>query len=169
MWPYVNLLILVVIVIAQTTVMSAASLGYTKPFLPLLAVVSWVLLRAPLAGAWWALALGLMLDMVSPSPSAFYTLPMMVVVLVAAVGRGRLFPSNLVIPWVLVAVATAAFIVTQRALIPLTGGTVDWSLSVLAREVMPEAALNLLWLPILYFPLRALARRTGGPRIEWER
>lgn len=168
MTPYVYLLILATIVIAQSTIVPSAALGATKPFLPLIAVVSWVLLRGPLPGAWWAVAVGLMLDAVSPSPGTFYTLPLVVAVLAVAVGRSRFFPSNLLIPWILVAVATVVFLVAQRLLIPLAGGSIAWTAPVLAREMLPEVALNLLWLPVLYVPLRALSRRTSGPRIEWE-
>jgi rod shape-determining protein MreD len=167
MTPYVYLAILAAIVIAQTTVMPSAALGHTKPFLPLLAVVSWVLLRGPLPGAWWAVAIGLMLDAVSPTPAGFYTLPLLAAAVAVSIGRARFFPSNLVIPWLLVAVATAVFLITQRSFIPLVGGHVVWSAPALAREIFPETALNLLWLPVLYLPLRALARRTSGPRIEW--
>jgi hypothetical protein len=40
---------------------------------------------------------------------------------------------------------------------------------VLAEDLVPVVALNLLWLPVLYFPLRRLAGRIGPPRMGWER
>ncbi|MFN2114295.1 MAG: rod shape-determining protein MreD [Anaerolineae bacterium] len=168
MTPYLYTAILAAIVIAQSTLMPAAALGQTKPFLPLIAVVCWALFRGPVPGAWWAVAAGLMLDAVSPAPMGFYTLPLLAAVLVVSMGRGRFFATNMLIPWLLVAVATAAFIVAQRSLIPLAGGELDWDAAVITREILPEAALNLLWLPVLYLPLRALARSVAGPRIEWE-
>jgi rod shape-determining protein MreD len=169
MTPYASALLLAALVFAQTTLMPAAALGTAKPFLPLLAVVSWGLLASPLAGAWWAVGAGLMLDVVSPSPSLFYTLPMVGAAVVIAAGRGRMFPSNLFTPWLVTAVATAAFWLLQRALLPLVGGAVTWHLDALTRELLPEMALNLLWLPVVYLPLRALARHASGPRMEWER
>ena len=168
MMPYIYVVILVSLALAQSTIVPATALGSTKPFLPLVAVVSWVLLRGPVSGAWWALAVGLTLDAISPIPGSFYTLPLLVAVGVVAIGRGRFFPQNIIVPWVFVGVATAVFLLTQRAMIPLSGGTVSWSVPVLAHEIVPEAALNLLWLPLLYLPLRALSRRTAGPRIDWE-
>ena len=167
--PYLAVPLLALVVVAQTTVVPATALGGTKPFLPLLFVVTWGLLRGPLAGAWWALTVGLMLDIVSPSPSLFYTVPLLLAVGVVALSRGRLFPSNLLMPWLVVIAATVAFVVAQRALLPLVGGSVGWLPATLMRELLPETALNLLWLPIAYFPLHALARRVGGPRIDWER
>jgi cell shape-determining protein MreD len=35
--------------------------------------------------------------------------------------------------------------------------------------LVPAVALNLLWLPVVYFPLRLRADRLGDPRIGWER
>jgi len=169
MTPYLHLGILALLVLAQTTVMASASLGTSKPFLPLIAVVSWTLLAGPLAGAWWALGAGLMLDVVSPSPQNFYTLPLLGVAVLAAVARARLFPANVLIPWVIVALASTAFVLAQRAVMPLWGGTPLWAIDGLGRELLHVVALNLLWLPVVYVPLRALAHRSRGPRIEWER
>lgn len=169
MTPYVNLALIALLVLVQTTVMSSASLGYSKPFLPLLAVVSWTLLAGPLAGAWWALGAGLMLDVVSPSPFSFYTLPLLGVAVLAALARARLFPANVLIPWVLVALTTVAFVLAQHTMMPIWGGAAPWELEGLGRDLLHVVALNLLWLPIIYLPLRALAHRARGPRIEWER
>jgi rod shape-determining protein MreD len=166
---YGNLLLLGAVVLAQTTVMSSTALGSTRPFLPLLAVVSWVLLRGPVAGLWWALGAGVMLDVVAPGRLSLYSLPLVMAAVAVAGGRGRLFPTNILIPWLMVVVATVTFWLAQRALLPLAGGEVSWRLDVLAREVVPEIALNLLWLPVLYLPLSALARRIAGPTIAWER
>jgi len=168
MTPYAGLLIIGLTVLVQSSVMPAASLGATKPLLPLLVVVSWGLLRGPMAGAWWALAAGLMMDVLSPSPMLFYTLPMLAVAGIVALGRGRLFPSNLLMPWLVVCAATAAFVLAQRALLPLVGGLVTWRPEAVAREVLLELALNALWLPVVYVPLRSLERRVRRPRIEWE-
>lgn len=169
MTPYASIPLLALVVLVQTTVMPAASLGATKPFLPLLVIVSWGLVQGSMAAAWWALALGLMLDLVSPSPFLFYTLPLMLVVGVVAVGRGRFFPTNLLLPWLVAAAATAAFVLGQWSLLLLTDGPVAWHGEAVARALFPETALNLLWLPLAYFPLRAVSRRLRGPHIEWER
>lgn len=169
MTPYLNLIFLGALVVAQSTVMSSAKLGTVKPFLPLLAVVSWTLLRGPLPGAWWAIAIGLILDLASPAPMNVYTVPMLAAVTVVAVGRARLFPGNPIIPWLLTGAATVVFLLVQRAMIPLSGAVIAWTGSTLLREILPAVALNLLWLPVIYVPLRHVARRAAGPRIAWER
>jgi rod shape-determining protein MreD len=166
--PLIKLAFLAAIVIAQTTVMASAGLGVTKPFLPLLTIVGWTLLAGPLSGAWWAVAIGSLLDLVSPSPWGFYTVPLLFVAVIAAIGRARLFPANVVIPWVVVGAATVVFCLSQRAFMAMIGGHVAWSGQALWRGIVPEAALNMLWLPVVYFPLRWVAHRTRSPRIEWE-
>lgn len=169
MTPYLQLVLLGALAVAQTTVMTSAKLGTVKPLLPLLAVVSWTLLRGPVSGAWWAVAAGILLDVVSPGGGAYYTVPLVAAAAAVAAGRARLFPGHPLIPWVLTAVATACFVLVQRTLLPLAGAEVVWSSRALAREMLPELALNLLWLPAVYVPLRALARRERGPRLAWER
>ena len=169
MAPYASVLLLAALVVAQCTLVPAAALGATKPFLPLLAVVAWGLLRGPVAAAWWAIGIGLMLDVVSPSPHLFYTVPMLLVVGATALSRGRLFQSNILMPWLVAALATLVFWLAQRALLPLMGAAVSWQPGTAVRELLPETAVNLLWFPVIYIPLRLAARRMSGQRMEWER
>ncbi len=175
MQPYVTLALLAGVVAVQTALVPYAALGTAKPLVPLLVVVAWGLLRGPKAALWWTLALGLMLDVLSPAPFGFYTLPLVGAATAAALGRGRLASTNLLLPGIAAAAATLVFVLIQRAflwtILGTTGATpaLSWSAADLADELLPVAALNLLWLPVLFFPLRALALRTAPPRIEWER
>lgn len=165
--PYSATFILATLAVLQCTVMPSAALGYTRPLLPLLAVVTWGLHRGPAAGAWWALGAGLMLDIVSPSSVGTYTVPMLAAAGVVAVVRSRLYPTNLALPIAVAAAATVAFTLMQRTLLAVRVPGIAWSVPVLTEELLPAIALNLLWLPLLYFPLRALAR-AAQPRIDWE-
>lgn len=168
MGPFATLALLGLLTFAQVTLVPAARLGSAAPLLPLLAVVSWGLVRDGRSGLWWAILAGLMLDLVSPAPVGMYTLPLVAAAAVVAAGRSRVFDRHLVLPALLAMVATATWVLGQLALIGLMGGHVDWTGPALAGLLAPALALNLLWLPLLFFPLRALARRAGRPRIEWE-
>lgn len=175
MQPYVTVALLAGVVAIQTALVPFAALGSVKPLLPLLAVVAWGLLRGPWASLWWALVLGLIMDAVSPGPFGFYALPLAAVAGVTAIGRGRLAPGNLLLPGLVAAVATGVFSLAQRTLLwtmlETSGneGRLSWSAADLADELLPVVALNLLWLPVLFFPLRRLAAHIAPARIEWER
>ena len=167
-----TLAFLVLLVVAQTAVMPFAALSAVKPVLPILGVVSWGLVRGTIDAAWWALGLGFLMDALSPSPPGSYTLPMLAVAAVVMASRGRMFPSNLVLPGILAVLATVAFSLTQKAMIAVTlrdAPGVSWTGMALVNEILPAVVLNLLWLPALYFPLRYVAERTGPPRMEWGR
>jgi rod shape-determining protein MreD len=156
-------------VIVQSTVMPHAMIAGEPPLLPVIAVVCWGILRGPLAAAWWALALGILLDTISFMPPGFYTVPMLcVAALVAMVGR-RLFENNLLLPLGLTVAATVVFTLVQYSLLSLEAAYLPVSVEALTRVTLPVVVLNLLWLPALYFLLRAFARRGGEPRIGWER
>ncbi len=165
--PYTTAFILTVLAVLQTTVMPYAALGASKPMLPLLAAVSWGLHRGAMAGTRWALVGGLLLDLLSPAPLGSYTVPLVAAAAVVALAGRRLFPTNLVLPAAVALGATTAFILVQRTLLAVRGETVFWTASALGEELLPAMALNLLWLPVLYFPLRSLAR-AARPRIDWE-
>jgi rod shape-determining protein MreD len=168
--PYLTLVFLMGLVAVQTAALPYAAPGTFKPLLPVLAVVAWGLLRNRREAAWWGLLLGYMLDVVSPTPFGTYTLPMLVAVMVVGIGGSNLFPTNFILPGAVAAAATVAFTVTQLSLVAaMNRGTVSWSAASMGDDILPVVALNLLWLPALYFPLRFVARRIGPPRIEWER
>ena len=67
-------------------------------------------------------------------------------------------------------IASLVYLLAQQALIAAGGGHVPWSLRSQASLLLPRVVLNLVWFPALFFPLRAVARRIGGPRIGfgWE-
>ena len=167
MSPYAVGALLVGLALVQTTVMPYAALGEAKPLLPLLAVVSWGLFNGALAAAWWALGAGLALDVLSDSPIGTYAVPLVLASATVGLVRGRLHPSNLVLPIAVVAAATVAFTLAQRLLLSLRGDAVSWTASAMAEDIMPAILLNLLWLPVLYFPLRAVAR-ASRPHMDWE-
>lgn len=161
--------ILALIALAQATIVPYAALGHARPLLPVIVVVAWGLLQGFVPAVWWAIAAGLMLDALSPAPPGFYTIPLLCAALIAGLFRGRLFPAHLLLPAAVLVIATASFDLVQRTLIDLDGGRVVWGAATLAEETIPLVVLNLIWLPVIYFPLRVLARRAGGPRIDWER
>lgn len=168
MSPYLALALLAAVTLAQVTLMPAASLGGTKPFLPLLVVVSWGLLRGPLAAFGWAIALGALLDIASPTPFGYYTVAMLAVAGIVALGHGRLYPGNLLLPGLVAAAATVVFLCVQLAPLILSGGLLAWQQTSWINLFAKSVALSLLWLPLVYFPLRAIAAWISGPRIDWE-
>jgi rod shape-determining protein MreD len=167
--PYVALVVLGVTVLAQVTLMPAAALGDARPFLPLLLVVSWGLIRGPVAALGWALAAGAMLDAVSPTPFGYYLVAMLAVAAIVALGYNRLFASNMLLPALVVIGATLAFLVAQLAPLAISGRLVVWQAGDLATLAAKWALMSVVWLPIVYFPMRWLARWGEHPRIDWER
>jgi rod shape-determining protein MreD len=167
--PTIAALLLALVAVAQATVMPYAALGQARPLLPVMVVVTWGLLQGGAAAAWWAIGGGLMLDLLSPAPAGFYVLPLLGVATLAGLFRGRLFQAHLILPAAVVAIGTLSFGLMQRSMIDLAGGRVVWDVPSLAEEIVPAVVLNWIWLPLIYFPLRVLARRIGEPAIDWER
>ena len=167
--PYLALLLLFGICLLQFTVMPKAGIDEVAPMLPLLAVVSWSLLRGPIAGAWWALVLGILLDFMSIELLGTYLAPMLLVAAIAGLGSRRLFTQRLWLPIMVTTLGTLGFLALHLGIIRLTGGYVDWNLDALLRLTLRPLLLNLLWLPLIYFPLRHLSNRYGEASIGWER
>jgi rod shape-determining protein MreD len=166
---YLSLALLFAIAQAQATVMPEAALGPNMPMLPVIAVVSWAILRGPLAGLTWALILGFMLDWRSPELLGTYTLPLLGVAAIGALGSRRIFNTNILLPAALTVLGTFAFLGVHLLLISLGDAYVVWNRDAIQAIWIPSLALNLVWLPILLFPLRSFAAWLDKPRIDWER
>jgi rod shape-determining protein MreD len=167
--PYIGLALALLIALLQATVMPHAAIAGSVPMLPVAAVVSWGILRGPNSGGWWALCLGWLLDWRSTSGFGAYTLPLLAVALLTSIGGRRVFSSNLVLPGVLTAVGSMVFCLLHQALVVPLEMTEVWQPQALVSLIAPAVALNLLWLPVVYFPTRALAEHMAEPRIGWER
>ena len=167
MGPYATAALLTALAVAQVTLAPRAALGGAPPSFMLLAAVCWTVLRGPRAGLAWALAGGLLLDLVSPAPIGAYALPLVAAVAVVAAGRALTNARGPLLTAALVVVATVVALVAQLALIAAAGGNVAWRTREVGALVAPAVAMNLLWLVVLLPPLRRLARRVGGPRLEW--
>ncbi len=166
MGPYAAALTILVLAMLQTTVVPYAALGGIRPMLPLLGAVTWALFREARSAVWWALGAGAVLDILAASDLGTYALPLVIGVAVGTIARGRVHPRNPLLPVAMVVLATVGFTLSQRTLIWLRGGLVMWTAQAMAEELSLAVLLNVLWLPVLYWPLRAVAR-PGRATIDW--
>ncbi len=166
MGPHAALLTILVLAVLQTAVMPYAALGGIRPLLPLLGAVTWALFRGLQVATWWALGAGLALDILSGSEIGTYALPLALATLLASLARRYVHPRNPLLLPLMVTLGTVGFTLAQRMLIWLRGGAVFWAGLSLAEDLVLAVALNLLWLPVLYLPLRAVAR-PAPTTIDW--
>lgn len=167
MGPYATGALLVLLTLLQLTIAPRAALDGAFPSLPLLAAATWTVLRGPREGFVLALGGGLLLDHASSGPVGTYALPLCAAVLAVAGGRALTNARGLIVTAALVAVGTVVAAAVQLGLIAAAGGHVAVGPRSAATLVVPAVAMNLVWLAVVYPPLRRLARRLGGPRLEW--
>jgi rod shape-determining protein MreD len=168
MRPYLLTLALVAVVQLQISVMGHAALDHVQPVLPLLVVLCGGFLIGPEVALWWALFMGWLLDWRSGSFAA-YSLPLMAVGVLSGIGRRRVFASSKVLPVVFTVLGSLLFLGLQVARASFGGGAALGSPRTLADVALRLVLVNLLWLPVVYVPLRSLAGRLGPQRMGWER
>jgi rod shape-determining protein MreD len=163
---YLSLLILALVIIVQGTLLARLRFFGASPNLLLVVVVGWSLLRSVSEGLLWSFAGGLGVDLIAGLPLGTTALALMPTCFLAGLGRSRVFASSLPLPVLLAALATpiAGWInlLTQQ----LRGVAVDWIGSTL-RVILPELALNVLLVVVMYPILRWFALRLGAARLEW--
>lgn len=167
MGPYATGALLVVLAIAQLTIAPRAALDGAFPSLPLLAAVCWTVLRGPRDGLILAIGGGLLLDLASPAPIGVYSLSFAAATLVVSAGRTLTNARGMLLTAVLAAAGTATAMAVQLALVAAAGGHVALGGRTVWELLVPAVAMNLVWLAVVYPPMRRLARRLGGSRLEW--
>jgi rod shape-determining protein MreD len=106
----------------------------------------------------WALIGGLIIDLFSGAPFGVCTLPLLVVGFLSGLGEKNVFRFHVVIPLLVVPLASLLYGIGVWALLRVLGWPAAWGQS-LSEVIFPGALVNTLAMPIVYFALRVLDRR----------
>ncbi len=137
-----------------------------EPELMLMVVVSWSLLRGTGEGMVWALIGGVSLDLLSGAPFGMMTVALLVVSFLSGLGERSVFRTHILLPVVMALVTTLLYDLIILLILALTGRPVAWTDSVV-HVVLPSALINTLLIPLVFWPLQWLHRKTGREEIHW--
>jgi len=158
-------LILLLAALLQVTLAPRLELAGAFPNLVLLLVAGWTLVRGAGGGIRWAVAGGLLLDLVAPGPLGVLALA------AAAYATGflqRSFEADpVLLPAVSGALATVVYNLVLIAIFQLLGNPVAF-LPALQAWVAPSALYDAALIPVVVLLLRRLDRALPEPvAIEW--
>jgi len=132
----------------------------------LMVVVSWSLLRGTGEGMVWALIGGVSLDLLSGAPFGMMTVALLVVSFLSGLGERSVFRTHILLPVVMALVTTLLYDLIILLILALTGRPVAWTDSVV-HVVLPSALINTLLIPLVFWTLQWLHRKTGREEIHW--
>lgn len=160
-------LVLLPAAMLQVTLAPRLDIAGAFPNFVLLLVVAWTLLRGAGSGIGWAVAGGLLLDLLAPGPLGVHALALAV----AAYGTGflkRSFePDPVFLPAAAGALATVAYNVVLIGMTELLGSSIAF-LPVLADWVAPSALYDAALLPVTLLLLRRVDTVLPKPvAIDW--
>ena len=154
------------LVLIQSSVGPFLTILGVQPDLVLVAVISWTLLRGPEEGLLWALIGGIGLDLLSSGPFGASLIALVITSLLATLGYGRVFGSQLVLPLALTFPLSLAYYLIYTLLLSILDGPVAW-IPTVADIILPASVLNIA-ATFFVFPIpRLLHRRTGREEIGW--
>jgi len=163
---YLMFAILLALALLQSTVMPRITVLDVHPDLLLMAVTSWCLLRGAQEGMLWALVGGVTTDLFSGARFGVCTLSLLIVSFLSSLGQSNIFRFDVLIPIMVIPLATLLYSGIMLALLSVLGWPVDWAQS-LTRLVFPSMLVNTLGMPVVYLLMRTLDRRTGREEIAW--
>ena len=166
MSAYLTLAILFVLSLLQSTLMPRITLLGVHPDLMLMAVTSWSLLRGSQEGMLWALVGGVMTDLFSGGPFGVTTLSLLVVGFLSGLGEKTVFRFDLLVPILVIPLATLAYDGVLLALLSMLGWPSQWGAN-FVQIILPSALVNTLGMPLVYILLRTLDRRTSREEMTW--
>jgi rod shape-determining protein MreD len=163
---YLVVPLLLLIAVVQTSAMPHLRLWGVFPDLPLIVVVSWGLLRGAKEGLVWGLIAGVCVDLLSGAPAGAATVSLGAVGLLAGLTQRTPLRAQLLLPVVVMLAATLVYGIFFLVALQVSSRPVIWG-ETLVRVILPLSALNLLVLPVVYWPLRSIHRRLGREAMEW--
>lgn len=140
--------------------MPSLSLSGVMPDLMLLVVVSWSLLRGTREGLLWALAGGLLLDLLSGGPFGVAVVSLALSSVIIGMGELNVVRDTLWLPLVASVLATAVYELAYWAILQISGHALLWIPSLL-QVLGPGIILNALVMYPTYWAMRWLSRRTS--------
>jgi rod shape-determining protein MreD len=158
--------LLAAIALIQSTTLPYVIILGVKPELMLIVVVSWSLLRGSEEGMVWALIGGVGLDLFSGAPFGTITVALLVVSFLSGLGESSVFRTHIALPLVTALVTTVIYDLVILVILALTGRPVAWMDSVV-HIVLPSTLVNTLLMPLVFWPLQWLHRKTGRKEMHW--
>ena len=163
---YAAISLLGLIAVAQSALLARLSPNGWYPNLMLLSVIAWSLQRGPREGLSWGFVGGLALDLLSGAPLGLNALLLTICGYLAGLGESRIFRTNFILPIVFVFTMTIGYWVVQVLILQLAGTPLPW-LETGAWVMLPTLALNLVFSPLVFRPLRWLSHHTGREQLRW--
>ena len=99
------------------------------------------------------------MDLFSGAPFGMYTLPLLIVGFGAGLSQRGVFRFDLVIPILIIPLATLIYQTAMLAWLKAFGSPVRWGEG-LSRIVLPTIVINTLFMPAIYWLLRLISRRS---------
>jgi len=162
---YLTFLILFVVTLIQSTVMSRITIAGVHPDLMLMVVTSWGLLRGTQEGMLWALSGGVPMDLMSGAKFGLHTLALLIVSFATGFGERTVFRFEILMPILVIPIATLAYQLAIMGGLFLFGWPVAWG-TYMTAVVLPSMLVNTLCMPIVYLTVRALHRHTYREEME---
>ncbi len=155
---YLTLFLLFALALIQSTVMPHLSIWGVHPELILMVVTSWSILSGAEEGMLWALIGGVLLDLISAGQFGLHTLALLVVGFLSGLGERTVFRSDLLMPLLIIPLATLVYELLLLVGLYLTGWRAPlWPY--FNQVVVPSMGVNTLLMAPIYLGLRVLHRR----------
>lgn len=140
--------------VLQASLVPEIRIGEAGPDLVLLLVLSWTLLGGFEEGVYWAIAGGIMLDLLDGTPTGLTAMALVLVSFAASLIFGKVGRNNFIFPPLVIIAGTFVYHGILIVLLRITGSAVPIVYSV-TQVTLPSALYNL----ILILPLfRILGR-----------
>lgn len=166
---YIGAMLLFIAGLVQTVVLPQAVPLAARPQLVVLLVIAVCLVESLHDAAIWGFMGGLMLDLMNmPSlPLGSNALILVLVALLASMGRANPFHNRLVLPLVIAFGGTVFYIMMKVALDFALGNKVAFVENLLL-VALPSAVLNAILMPVAYSSILWLSLKVGRRvQVEW--
>lgn len=156
--PYLAVALLLLVALLQTSVVPSLFLFGVVPDLVLLVIVSWTLLCGIRESIVWALAGGLMLDLLSGGPFGAITVSLSIAILLTGLSSPSVFGGTSWFPVLASIMATGIYNLVYLIILQFSGHPVLWS-SGLLQVAMPCIMMNAVVMYPTYWIMRWLYHR----------
>jgi hypothetical protein len=163
----IGLPVMLLVVLAQSSVVSRLSLGYGKADIVMLTIIAWTLQDRVTSHWQWAIMGGILVSLISAVPFYSFLISYLIIVLVCKLLKRNIWQMPIVV--YLICVILGTFIEDGISWVGLTFSGINLPLTQsILTVVLPSLLFNTLLAIPIYFGLSDLARFAYPKRLEYE-
>lgn len=164
---YLAIPLFILLSVLQVSVVPGFAVFHVKPDLLLVVIACWGVICGPRQALLWAVIGGFFADLLGNTPFGTTSIALSVVAALTSLSESAWFDRNLLLALFITFLGSLSYSIAFLAVLELAGRHAQWT-AIFQNIILPGAVFNTILVPLAYWSLSRVYRRTRKfQEFEW--